>query len=289
MAQAPLEEPLIQSHQTDPSTWGQYAFARDWSWSQGITDQVGILLARDRTTFANVGFAMQDSMELAEHTLPELRILAPHLRRAASISRILEMEATRAATFEAALDATVAGAVLVRGDMGIVHANAVADSMLQSGDPIRSTGGRLRLSEEVVAGQLESAVQAAAEGVGAIGRRGIGIPARRRDGSPLVTHVMPLETRLGTRSAADAVVFLADNGGAEPSPNESLELLFGLTPAEARVFELVATGQSTSRIAATMGITPSTLRTHLLRVFDKTGKHRRSELVALAREISPAG
>ena len=288
MAQMPLEEPHFQSRQSDPATWDQYEMVREWGRPQGIVDQVAVLLARDRTTFAHVAFAQHESMvEVPPGHIEELRFLAPHLRRAATISRILEAEVTRAATFEAALDAAGVGAVLVRGDMGIVHANAAADTMLQDGDPIRSTGGRLRLVEEIMPGHLETAVQAAVDGVAAIGRRGIGIPARRKDGSPLVTHVLPLESRLGTRPAADAVVFVADNGGAEPLPGESMELLFGLTPAEARVFELVAAGQSSRQIAAAMGIAPSTLRTHLLRVFDKTGRHHRVELVALAREILP--
>lgn len=288
LAQLPLEEPLLQSDVTDPAGWMDNSYFRNWAHPQGIVDQVAIALGRDATMIANVAFGIHKSRPTAPvAAIDELRILAPHLRRAATISRVLERETTRAATFEAALDAAGAGAVLVRGDMGIVHANAAADTMLRGGDPIRSAGGRLRLADELVPGHLEAAVQAAAEGAGAIGRRGIGIPARRRDGSPLVTHVMPLESRLGSRPAADAVVFLADSGGAEPLPNESLELLFGLTPAEARVFELVAAGHSSRQISAAMGIAASTLRTHLLRVFDKTGKHRRAELVALAREISP--
>jgi DNA-binding CsgD family transcriptional regulator len=287
--QLPLEEPIFQSHQTDPAGWHDLGLAQ-WSIPQGITDQVGIFLARDRTALANVAFAQHESMtEVPAGVIEELRLLAPHLRRAATIGEILERSEVRAATFEAALDAASTGAVLVRGDMEIVHANAAADDMLSSGDPIRSSRGRLELSAEVVAGHLETAVQAAAEGAGAIGRRGIGIPARRRDGSPLVTHVLPLASRLGTRPAADAVVFLADNGGAETQFTESLELLFALTPAEARVFELVAEGRSSREISMAMGIAASTMRTHLLRVFDKTGKHRRSELVALARELSPVG
>lgn len=289
LAQLPLEEPVFQTNQSDSSMWGKYPLARDWSWPQGIVDQVAIMLARDRTTTAGVSFGQHESM----HNVPaaivdELRLLAPHLRRAATISRIIEVTTMRAATFEAALDAARSGAVLVRGDMEIVHANAAADTMLQGGDPIQSLGGRLLLADELVPGHLETAVKAAAGGAAAIGRRGIGIPARRRDGSPLVTHVMPLEGRVGSRRAADAVVFLADTGGAEPPATKSLELLFGLTPAEARVFELVVSGQSSRQMAAAMGIAPSTLRTHLLRVFTKTGKHRRAELVALAHEISPA-
>jgi DNA-binding CsgD family transcriptional regulator len=285
LAQVPLEEPLFQTHQTDPETWVKYRFATEWSWPQGIIDQVAILLARDRNTYANVAFAKHESMTIPTGAVDELRVLAPHFRRAATISRLIEAETVRASTFEAALDAAPSGAVLVRSDMGIVHANAAADAMLQSGDPIRSSGGRLKLSEEVVPGNLEAAVLAAAEGASSIGRRGIGIPARRLDGSPLVTHVMPLQSRLATRPAADAVVFLADTAGAEPLPADRLSLLFGLTPAETRVFELAASGESPDQMAQKLGVAPSTVRTHLQRVYEKTGRHRQVELVSLGREL----
>ena len=101
-----------------------------------------------------------------------------------------------------------------------------------------------------------------------------------------MTHVMPLEGRQGTKLEADAVVFVADTGGAEPTPSQTLDLLFGLTPAEARAMEVVVGGSSTEDAARTMGIAPSTLRTHLLRVYAKTGRHSRAELVQLAREIN---
>lgn len=202
--------------------------------------------------------------------------------------QILEAEVTRAATFEAALDAAEVGAVLVRGDMGIVHANAAADTMLQDGDPIRSTGGRLRLVEEIMPGHLETAVQ-----VGAVDGSppSAGGASASRRGARMVRPSLPMSpaARIPARHPAGR-----RRGGlrrrqwrGRTAAGESMELLFGLTPAEARVFELVAAGQSSRQIAAAMGIAPSTLRTHLLRVFDKTGRHHRVELVALAREILP--
>lgn len=286
LAQAPLQEPHMQSHQSDASTWHKYATVREWSAPQGIVDQVGIILARDRTIMSTLGFAQHESMtEVPEWALEELRVLAPHFARAVLISGLLKRSAALAATFEAALDATPAGALLVRGDMGIVHANTAADRMLAEADSIRSVQGRLRPTEELVPGQLESAVEAAEAGAGAIGRRGIGIPMRRRDGSPVVAHVMPLEGRGNVPVEAAAAVFLADTGGAEPMPSERLRLLFDLTPAETRVFEMAAAGESPEQMAGKLGIAPSTVRTHLQRVYEKTGRHRQVELVTLGREL----
>lgn len=289
VGELPLEEPILMSDVTDPQTWPSYTYFREWAAPQGLTDQVVLLLARDRMTVANMSFGKHNTMRGIEKAVDELRILAPHVRRAATIGRILENATQRAATFEAALDAASAGAVLVRSDMGIVHANAAGDAMLDSGDAIRATGGRLQPTGELLPGHLEQAVGAAAEGPAALGRRGIGIPMRRRDGAPLLAHVMPLAARGGAPAGADAVVFLAETGGLEPVASQTLELMFGLTPAEARAFELVTQGRSSPEMALAMGVAESTLRTHLLRVYDKTGRHTRAGLVQLANELRLPG
>jgi DNA-binding CsgD family transcriptional regulator len=64
-------------------------------------------------------------------------------------------------------------------------------------------------------------------------------------------------------------------------------LLYDLTPAETRVFLLVAAGMEQSRIARLLGIAPATVKTHLHRVFDKTGCRRQADLVKLAASMSP--
>jgi len=173
--------------------------------------------------------------------------------------------------------------------MHIVHANAPAQVMLANGDPVRDRLGRLELRLEMLPGHLKSAVAACVNDAG-MGRRGIGIPTRRLDGSPLIVHVMPLEQRSirgGLPSNASAAVFISDGSGGIVPMHDALGLLFGLTPAEARVFELTVDGLENEAVAATLGVAASTVKTHLLRVFDKTSAHSRADLVRLARQISP--
>jgi DNA-binding CsgD family transcriptional regulator/DNA polymerase III delta prime subunit len=54
-----------------------------------------------------------------------------------------------------------------------------------------------------------------------------------------------------------------------------------LTPAEARVAELVATGLSNKEVAAALVVSPKTVEAHLGRAYRKLGVRRRSELTAL--------
>jgi DNA-binding CsgD family transcriptional regulator len=81
-------------------------------------------------------------------------------------------------------------------------------------------------------------------------------------------------------------VFVAEPNAELNLPIEAIQMLYGLRPAETRVFELIAAGLSAPRIAATLGVSPNTVKTHTARLFDKLGVHSRAELLRFARESS---
>jgi DNA-binding CsgD family transcriptional regulator len=139
---------------------------------------------------------------------------------------------------------------------------------------------------------LRTAVSAAACAEQDLGRRGIGIAAKTRDGTAVGVQVMPLENRSrrgGLDRRAAVAVFIGDTAAPLEMPADAMRLLYELTPAEQRVFELVVAGEKTAAIARMLGVAPSTVRTHLLRVFEKTGRHTRGDLVRLSHEISLPG
>jgi DNA-binding CsgD family transcriptional regulator len=73
--------------------------------------------------------------------------------------------------------------------------------------------------------------------------------------------------------------------GAELIGNTQLEPAAGngsmLTPREQEVVRLVALGANTRAIAAELGLSPETVRTHIRNAMFKTGVHTRAHLVAL--------
>lgn len=293
IAQLPLEEPLLTSHVAGPAVWADIPFYLEWVRPQGIVDQVGIFLVRDRTMVGHVGLSVHESSSRpTERDMQGLRLLAPHIRRSATISRLLERSVGAVDSFAAALEASRAGIVIVGDDLVIQFANPSAEAMLRVGDPVRRLAGRLALRQDLFPGQLRSAVELAAADEGQLGRSGIGLPTRLADGTPLAIHVMPLRRRphqSGFGSRAAAAIFIAETGGAPTLPVEALGLIFGLTPAEARIFELVVAGHSTAEMARLLAIAPSTFRTHLLAVFAKTGSRHRVDLVRLSREVTLPG
>jgi DNA-binding CsgD family transcriptional regulator len=60
---------------------------------------------------------------------------------------------------------------------------------------------------------------------------------------------------------------------------------FSLTPAEARLASLMASGMSLEDAAEKLTIARQTARTQLKAIFMKTGTHRQSQLVALLSRL----
>jgi len=290
ISQFPLDEPMVQSQATDRASWKDNRWITEWGYPQGLWDAVGFAFARDPKMIGNLTFGRHRTAgEVGDAELAVLRLLAPHVRRAVAISHLLEVKTMEAVTFASALEMLTAGVVLVDEHLRIVHANAAAGAMLRARDPIRSHQGRLTLAYAATNNALQTAVAVAARNEMNLGRRGIGIPMRRDDGTPCVAHVMPLRAghiRPGLARRAPAAVFVAPAASPPRMPADALALLYDLTPAESRIFELIADGQTPSDIAVALGIAPSTVKTHLLRVFDKTGCRRQADLVKLAASMS---
>jgi DNA-binding CsgD family transcriptional regulator len=65
-----------------------------------------------------------------------------------------------------------------------------------------------------------------------------------------------------------------------PAPEETSLEAFALTPRERQVAELALRGASTKSICETLHISRETLKTHMRRLFEKTGTNNRTALVA---------
>jgi DNA-binding CsgD family transcriptional regulator len=55
---------------------------------------------------------------------------------------------------------------------------------------------------------------------------------------------------------------------------------------EIRIFELICDGQTRDAIAALLGVSVATVKSHLLHVFEKTGCRRQVDLVRLAKSLT---
>jgi DNA-binding CsgD family transcriptional regulator len=290
LIEAPLDEPIVQSEATPRAAWHSNAWYRNILEPRGLHDAVTIPLVRDSRTLGVIAFGRYiDSGPFLDEEIAGLRLIAPHLRRAVIISRLLEQEAAMSATFSEVLQHIAAGAILVDETMTIVHANAAGRAMLETGDPIGIQNEKLVLTNAVTNSVLANAVSQAARRDGDLERRSIDIPARTSHGRPAIIQVLPLRHRKiaqGVEQRVAAAVFIANAADPPRLPADAMALLYDLTPAEVRIFELIIAGHTPSEIAMQLNIALATVKSHLSRVFDKTGCARQSDLVAMAAKVT---
>jgi DNA-binding CsgD family transcriptional regulator/PAS domain-containing protein len=291
ISQFPLEEPIVQSQAVTDVALRASRFFTEWVRPQGVMDAVAIGLERNSRMVSTLSFGRHDQAgAVTDIELAGLRLIAPHIRRALAISQALEIQTIKASQFTATLEAFSVGVVIVDEDATVIHTNAAAQAMLEASDPIFVRAGRIGIPAAAAAATLKSAVMQAARNETELGKRGgVGIPAPRRDGAPCIVHVFPLrrrESRFDLVPRAAAALFIADAATPPQLPADALALLYGLTPAETRVFEMIVAGGTQSDIAKKLGLAVSTIKTHLLRVFEKAGCKRQADLVRLASSLS---
>jgi DNA-binding CsgD family transcriptional regulator len=112
----------------------------------------------------------------------------------------------------------------------------------------------------------------------------------RRPSGRLPLHVLVTPVRQETAVAAmpwtimqrpAAIVLISDPETEMRARIEALRDRFGLTPAEAAFALEIVKGDGRQATADRLGITVGTARSHLTKIFDKTGVTRQAELVRL--------
>ena len=82
------------------------------------------------------------------------------------------------------------------------------------------------------------------------------------------------------RAACVALIY-DQRPSQNPDVSASLVKTFGLSKAEARVCTTLLTGKSAQEAADALNISPNTVKTHLSRIFHKTGVHSQPALLHL--------
>ena len=80
-------------------------------------------------------------------------------------------------------------------------------------------------------------------------------------------------------------LFRSEPRTGEFTPNERAQSSLGITERERQVLQLLADGRSNKEIAAQLGLSPNTVKTHVARLFEKLRVARRTEAIQLAREL----
>jgi DNA-binding CsgD family transcriptional regulator len=157
--------------------------------------------------------------------------------------------------------------------------------MIAEGNVLRASLGRLLANDPEVNRALQDIFLAAATGDAAIGVKGVAVPLVARDGERYVAHVLPLSSgarrSAGVSYAAAAALFVQKAALATNFPPEVIARTYRLTPMELRVLLAIVEVGGAPQVAETLGIGEGTVKTHLKRLYEKTGARRQADLVKL--------
>ncbi len=185
----------------------------------------------------------------------------------------------------AAPGASEDGTLLIDQDLKVVHANAVAQSLV--GSVIILTKGRIAAANRKADGELKDAIQAAllaTRSHAAEGRSRLTLP--RRNGRPVLASVTPVYASRATDLLnVRAAITLIDLDRPAVASVEALRKAFDLTPKEGEVAAGLAQGLDIIAIAELNGTSSATVRQQVKRLFTKTNTHRQAELTLLLSRV----
>ncbi len=130
----------------------------------------------------------------------------------------------------------------------------------------------------------------AERGNAALGIKGVALPLTAHDGERYVAHVLPLTSGArrgaGITYTAVAAVFVRKAALETPSRPEVIGRTFKLTPMELRVLIAVVEVGGVPDVANALGVAETTIKTHVSRLFEKTGARRQADLIKLVAGFS---
>ena len=281
-----LEQPIAT---TDLMSFGELAESelyRQWAEPQGLVDFLSAVVDRTTVSAAIFGiFRHERNGVVDDQARRQMRLIAPHIRRAVLIGRMFEFRAAEVATFVDTLDGLSAGMYLVDAAGRLIHANAAGHALLGASDILSSVGGRLVARDAHIDRALRDVFAAAGQGDAALGTKGIAVPLTGKDGERYIAHALSLTSgarrRAGVVNTAAAALFVRKATLAIPSAPQAIGSAFKLTPTELRVLLAIVEVGGVPEVATAFGIADTTVRTHVTRLFEKTGTSRQADLVKL--------
>lgn len=266
--------------------FAQSRFFREWVQPQQLVDFVSTVLDRSGTSASMFGVFRHERDGIVDEVMRHrMHLLVPHVRRAALIGRALEQHSARAEVLAHSLDAIRAGMFLVGAGGTLVHANAAGHHLLGAGGPLRVASGRLVAADAALEQCLRDAAAIDDGGEAQLGERGIALPLTGHRDEALVAHVLPLSSgfrrQVRTGYAAHLALFVQRAELHIETAPEALIRAYRLTPAELRVLLAIVEIGGAPEVAEALGISETTVKFHLRRLYEKTGGRRHADLVKL--------
>jgi DNA-binding CsgD family transcriptional regulator/PAS domain-containing protein len=259
-------------------------FYNEWSLPLDRHTYCGLMMLAGPQAVGTIVFCRgRRSGDFTPDEVALLQALSPHLVRAVGLSRHLGALEGKRQLSDALLDVAARPVIVVEPDGRIVQANGAAWRILDAADGLLVRRDRLAAVRPADTSTVRRRIKATAErdlaacGAMAVVRRSGALPY-----SVAMTPV-PIDAVGLEQGKVLVAVFVADPHANPPDMASTLQIAYGLTLAEASLVELLAHDTpSLADAADRLGVSQTTVKTHLRHCYQKTGARRQTELIRLA-------
>jgi len=258
------------------------SFHCEWVEPQGAIDLATVALEKTaaRTTILQV-LRHRSRGAVDEAMRERMRVLAPHIQRSQLMGRHVRARSHTVDDLADVLDGLSTAICLLDADGRVVHANAACRQLFADADLLAMVGDRI-VARNTHVDKIFRGLCEFDRGTHSAARRQIEL-ATSADGQHYLLHALALQRdRSLPRDIAATVLFVQRASMLPLLAPDAIATAFKLTPSELRVLMAIVAIGGVPDIAAKLGIAETTVKTHLGRLFEKTGAGRQADLVKIA-------
>lgn len=266
----------------DPGVLYRSSYYNEWMKPQGLKHNIGNTLLSEGGLVANITlFRPPDMKTFSGAEVRRFEELSTHMTR--SLRMAMRLDRPQDCPASAALfDAMPHAIAVIDAQRRVLYANAKMESVLRRSAGLALRQGELDATHAGVQQKFAAYVTGALNGSAGTTAGSDALILPQGEQAYLTLHAMPVIGHMGRNFLSRPTVLLmaTEHTGRESMSRAAIGQLYGCTPSEARLAELLAQGHGLRQVAQRMGITYGTARVYLKVVFDKTGAHSQAQLVA---------
>jgi DNA-binding CsgD family transcriptional regulator len=266
------------------------AFERSELYNEVVRPANGYYALLTRQEFSDISLFIaacrpRSTSNFAASDIADMQSLVPTIANNLELYHRLRIAEQRYTGLANAIDRLDEGVIVTDAKGHPAFLNARAKCIVAEADSLGLKDERLEAATPVASRRLREVIAAVAAGAVLKGQR---LHLTRPLRPPLLLSILPLAHGAPVTGISQVAIFIKEMGSAVAVDHAAVSEAFRLTKRESDVAAMMAVGKSPDEIAEALDVRVSTVRTHLIHIFEKTGMRSQAALVALlCRFVEP--